>query len=129
MPIDYEGRVFRPVGNSPNGEVNSATEFRYCQNGDLLTATYAGGGIRLGQMVGLVRADQSLWFAYQHLSDAGELRSGTCESTPELLPDGRVRLHERWRWTSGDRSAGESTIEEVHLPGGAMPAASIANVA
>ena len=32
----------------------------------------------------------------------------------ELLPDGRIRLHEKWQWTSGDLSSGESVIEEIH---------------
>jgi hypothetical protein len=79
----------------------------------LLTATYSGGGIRHGAMTGLVRADGSLEFCYQHVTDAGELRSGICESTPEVLADGRVRLEERWRWTLGGTSAGESVVEEV----------------
>jgi hypothetical protein len=32
----------------------------------------------------------------------------------EVLPDDRVRLHERWRWTSGDCSSGQSVVEELH---------------
>jgi hypothetical protein len=43
----------------------------------------------------------------------GEFMAGECHSTPEVLPDGRIRLHERWQWTTGDRSRGESVIEEV----------------
>jgi hypothetical protein len=50
---------------------------------------------------------------YHPVNDAGELMTGRCRSTPELLPDGRLRLHERWQWTSGDGSEGESVVEEV----------------
>jgi hypothetical protein len=39
--------------------------------------------------------------------------TGICRSTPEILPDGRIRLHEKWQWTSGDRSSGESIVEEI----------------
>jgi len=39
--------------------------------------------------------------------------TGVCRSTPELLPDGRIRLHEKWQWTCGDRASGESIIEEI----------------
>jgi len=109
--MNYDGRLFRPLTNSPNGQVNGDTEFHYRQQGDLLTATYHGGGIRHGQIVGRVLADHSLDFCYQHLTDSGELRSGRCQSTPELLPDGRLRLHERWQWSTGDRSSGESVIQ------------------
>ena len=50
---------------------------------------------------------------YQHLNTAGELMTGVCISTPEILPDGGIRLHEKWRWTSGDLSEGSSVIEEI----------------
>ena len=111
--MNYNGRVFRPVENTPNGEVNGETRFEYRQEGDLLQATYSGGGIRCGQMVGLVREGGALTFCYQHVTEEGALRSGRCESTPEVLADGRVRLHERWKWTSGDQSEGRSIVEEV----------------
>lgn len=39
--------------------------------------------------------------------------TGRCLSTPEYLPDGRIQLYEKWQWTSGDQSAGESIVEEV----------------
>ena len=112
MRIDYEGRRFRPVSNTPNGEVNAGTLFHYSQSGDLFTATYQGGGIRHGSMTGLCNGDGSLRFCYQHVSDGGELRSGFCESTPEVLADGRIRLHERWHWTHGLHSEGTSIVEE-----------------
>lgn len=39
--------------------------------------------------------------------------TGICRSTPEILEDGRIRLHEEWIWTSGDQSSGKSIIEEI----------------
>ena len=110
--ICYAGLIFRPL-NAPNGEVNGETTSRYHQSGNLLTATYSGGGIRAGQMLGTVTPDGSLDFCYQHVTDAGELRSGKCRSVPERLPDGRLRLHETWQWTSGDQSCGASIVEQV----------------
>ena len=47
------------------------------------------------------------------LDVTGLLRTGTCQATPEVLPDGRLRLHEEWQWTNGDRSVGRSIVEEV----------------
>ena len=49
--------------------------------------------------------------------------SGECRSVPTLLPDGRLRLDEEWRWTTGDRSSGRSIVEELRdsgLPPGAL---------
>jgi hypothetical protein len=39
--------------------------------------------------------------------------TGRCVSTPEILNDGRLRLHEKWHWTCSDFSEGESIVEEI----------------
>lgn len=111
--MNYAGRKFRPVSNTPNGEVNGETLFHYEQQGELFTATYSGGGIRHGSMTGLCDSLGNLRFCYQHVSDDGCLKSGYCESRPELLDDGRIRLYERWRWTLGGEGEGESIVEEI----------------
>jgi hypothetical protein len=38
--------------------------------------------------------------------------TGICISKPEILENGKIRLHEFWEWTSGDKSKGTSIIEE-----------------
>jgi hypothetical protein len=116
MEISYNGRRFRTVSNTPNGQATDETIFEYKQEGDLVSAVYRGGGIRLGAITGLVLEDGTLRFCYQHVSESGELRSGVCDSQPEVLADGRVRLHERWKWTLGeDPTEGESVVEEIPL--------------
>jgi hypothetical protein len=42
---------------------------------------------------------------YQQVSKDGVIKTGRCLSTPEVLPDGRLRLHEFWQWTGGRRAA------------------------
>lgn len=113
MPIDYDGRRFRPVTNSPNGQVSGDTEFEYHQIDDIVWATYHGGSIRFGTLTGRVDEDGSLAFHYVHVATDGTTMTGWCRSTPEVLEDGRIRLREEWQWTSGDHSAGTSTIEET----------------
>ncbi len=63
-------------------------------------------------MTGTVSPAGELDFNYCHVNTAGELRSGRCRSVPEVLSDGRLRLREQWQWTDGDRSGGESVVEE-----------------
>ncbi len=77
MGYNLEGRIFRSVSNSDNGDVGAQTLFR---------------------------------------NDRGDFMFGTCLSTPEPLPDGRLRFKERWQWLSGDMSSGCSEIEEVDRP-------------
>lgn len=112
--MNYDGRVFVSVANSGSGEVGSGTRFHYHQVGDdLVWATYSGGAIRFGTLVATVQADGILDMRYQHVNEDGELMTGVCRSVPEVLADGRLRLHEEWRWTSGDGSSGSSVIEEI----------------
>src|SRR5919199_3674421 len=111
----YNDKTFRSVTNTENGEVTAETTFWYHQEGQLVWAEYKGGSIVKGFLIATVQADNSLDMRYQHVNTQGELMTGRCHSTPELLADGRIRLHERWQWTSGDGSSGQSIVEEVHL--------------
>lgn len=114
MPrISYDNRRFVSVNNTANGEVTAETIFHYRQEGDLVWATYRGGAIVFGTLIAKVDERDCLEMRYQHLNTAGELMTGRCRSTPEMLPDGRLRLHEAWQWTMGDGSQGESIIEEL----------------
>lgn len=111
--IDYDERFFTPVSNSETGEVGSETVFHYRQRGDVVWATYEGGEVLFGTLTAKVLEDGSLDMRYAHVNRRGDLMTGRCRSTPEPLPDGRLRLHERWQWTSGDQSSGESVVEEL----------------
>ena len=81
--------------------------------GRVVTASYSGGGVRDGVLVGVVDADGSLDLRYAHVADDGRLMTGRCDSVLQVLEDGRYRLHETWEWTSGGQGAGVSVIEEV----------------
>ena len=109
----YHNRTFRSASNTPNGEVSSSTLFQYKQGGNIVTATYGGGSIVRGNLIALVDEENVLDMRYHHVNDQGQLMTGECRATPEILVDGRIKLHEKWTWTSGDRSSGESTVEEV----------------
>ena len=109
----YEGKTFVSVQNTANGEVSSKTTFHYKQDGNIISATYGGGEIIKGTLIGIVSDDGILRFRYNHVNKEGDIRGGECVSTPETLSDGRIRLHEKWKWTDADQSEGESVIEEV----------------
>ena len=111
--INYNDKTFRTVFNSDNGEVSTETVFHYQQHGFLVSATYTGGSIIFGHLIGLVDADGIMDLRYHHVNDSGEIMTGICTSTPQQLPNGRIRLYEKWKWTSGDGSEGESVVEEV----------------
>ena len=111
--MNYNNKKFRPVLNSENGETTEETIFEYKQVGSILTSEYKGGKILKGHLIGLVDADGKIEMRYHQINQKGELMTGICNSTPELLKNGKIRLHESWKWTSGDLSSGKSILEEV----------------
>lgn len=110
--INYNNKTFIPINNTANGETSIDTVFLYKQNGNLITSAYAGGKIKYGHLIGLVDANGNINMHYHQLNDKGELMTGVCKSVPEILENGKIRLHETWEWTSGDYSKGQSIIEE-----------------
>ena len=111
--ISYGERVFRSIANSEGGDVDGETTFHYHQHDNVVWATYAGGAVRFGTLVAKADGSGNLDMRYQHVSVDGTFKSGRCQSRPELLADGRIRLHERWQWTDGAEGQGESIVEEV----------------
>ena len=113
MKINYDNKKFASVENSETGEISGETVFYYHQKDNLIWAEYSGGEIVFGNLIAKADEDGNLEMSYHHLNKSGEIMTGKCASTPELLADGRIRLYEKWRWTSGDFSEGESIIEEI----------------
>ncbi|MFM7021454.1 MAG: n-acetylglutamate synthase [Flavobacteriales bacterium] len=111
--IFYHNKKFRAIANTANGETSSETIFHYEQNGNLVTAKYSGGKIVEGHLIALVDKEGCLNMRYHQVNDKGELMTGVCVSIPEILSNGKIRLHEKWEWTSGDKSKGESIVEEI----------------
>ena len=67
---------FRTIANTQNGEVSGDTVFYYQQQGFLVSATYSGGAILFGHLVGLVDAEGVMDIRYHHVNDKGELMTG-----------------------------------------------------
>ena len=109
MVIDYDGRRFRPA-DDPAASDRVA---QYHQDGDLLWGEFHGGRARRGALAGTCAPDGRLDFAYCMVTDAGEVISGHCRSTPRLLEDGRVRLREVWQRFGEHAATGVSHLEEI----------------
>lgn len=107
----YGGRLFRPVTTSETSQTSSDTIFKYEQLGWRVTATYSGGDIQFGHLIGIMDEYGVMEARYHHLDQNWELRTGSCITSPEILDNGRLRLHEDWQWTNGKR--GKSTLEEI----------------
>ncbi|MEN2280633.1 n-acetylglutamate synthase [Algoriphagus sp. SE2] len=113
FPINYNNKTFRPYSNSTNSETSSETIFSYKQTSNILSCKYAGGKIIEGHLIGLVNDKGEIDMSYHQINTSGELMTGICKSIPEIMENGKIRLHESWQWTSGDKSKGESILEEI----------------
>lgn len=111
--INYNNKTFVTISNSQNGETSSETVFNYTQVGDIVSAEYSGGQVIKGHLIGLVDNHGNIDMRYHQINKKGQLLTGKCLSKPELLNNGKIRLHETWEWTSGDESVGKSIIEEL----------------
>lgn len=111
--MNYDSKSFRPISNTENGETSGETLFHYKQEGKILSCDYSGGKIIKGHLIGIVNDTGEIDMRYHQINSQGELMTGVCTSVPELLENGKIRLHETWQWTSGDRSKGNSILEEI----------------
>jgi len=87
--------------------------FHYKQEGNVLTCAYHGENILSGHLIGLVDQEGKINMKYHQVSRNGDLMTGTCLSVPKRMENGKIRLYEKWQWTSGDFSEGESILEEL----------------
>ena len=113
MRINYNNKKFKPVSNSDNGEVSADMIFHYKQKGNILTCSYYGYNIIQGHLIGTVDQEGCINMSYQQVNKAGQIMTGLCKSRPEILGKGKTRLFEEWQWTSGDKSTGNSILEEI----------------
>ena len=111
--MNYNGKKFRPISNTSNGETSEETLFIYKQDGNILSCEYSGGKIVKGHLIGIVNDAGEIDMRYHQVNISGELMTGICKSIPEIMKNGKIRLHETWQWTSGDGSKGESILEEI----------------
>jgi len=111
ISLNLNGRKFKSILSTENGEVNSYTIFHYRQKNNIIWATYEGGNILFGTLSGKLEKNK-LIFTYQHQNIDGEFKTGKCKSTIEVV-NNKIRLKEEWEWTCDDYSKGKSELEEI----------------
>ena len=105
-----DARRFAAVANE-GGEIGAETVFEYRERDGEVWASYSGGPIRHGYLVG-TRADDLIALRYVQLNVDGQTSSGRCSTVVSVLVDGRLRLDETWEWESRP-GGGTSLVEEL----------------
>jgi hypothetical protein len=104
---NYDGRRFAPAGSDTAHRPVAS----WRQDGSTVTARFSGGHVLAGFLLGTVAPDGVVDAAYGQLLADGTVHAGRCTTTPQVLPDGRLRMREEWHRTDG--TSGVSHIEEV----------------
>ena len=66
-----------------------------------------------GSWIGTVSINGELDFVYHHMNQVMQIKTGKCHSVPIVLEDRKIEFSEKWEWTSGNYSEGESWLVEV----------------
>ena len=109
--ISLDGRIMHASKTAAGGVVNADTIFRFRQTDDVVTAEYAGGGIRRGSLVGRL-SDAELHFRYVQLQNDGRLDGGESHCEVEIDDSGRVSIVEHYAWGSRP-GTGTNVISEL----------------
>ena len=109
--INYQGRRFKPAERDQLPPGTPVPTGVYHQDGHLVWAEFSGAGVEAGRLVGHCDHTGVIQASYCWVTTDGRTVAGRCVSSPTILPDGRIRLTERWHRIDG--SSGVSYIEEV----------------
>lgn len=111
--INLDKRVFIPVENSTGGVVDDRTEFHFTQVGEQFQATYTGGDIVQGHIVGRFTHNRTAQILYHCLTSNDDLKAGRATANFTLSDDGQISMALEWAWVSGGNGSGTSKYIEV----------------
>ncbi len=114
-PVDpgfnLDGRRMNAVQTAANGVINRDTIFRFTQEDSAVWASYAGGRIVRGFLVGVAQ-DAKLTFHYCQSETGGTLNSGHSNCELQHTADGLLEIIEHFQWASG-AGTGLNIIREI----------------
>ncbi len=85
MNLNLNNKKFVNAKNTSNGEVSHETIFNYYQVGERIEATYSGGSITNGHLLGFMTSEKTFTMAYHHINEMNELRIGEWVIPPFLI--------------------------------------------
>jgi hypothetical protein len=109
--INLDKKRMHVTNTHPSGVVDVDTIFEFTQEEDMVYAKYAGGGIKLGYLVGKLTG-RDLEFRYTQIQKSGVLDGGHSMCKVRQTVDGVVRIEEHFEWESR-QGEGINIFEEV----------------
>lgn len=109
----YGGRLFRPSGEDGPPFICPEIIYDFKQKGAVLTIRYSGGKVTIGQALGFLDKKGIMITRFQHLTHDDDFISGTSLIKPEILSNGKIKLHDNWSLFDPMNSRGTSHLDEV----------------
>jgi hypothetical protein len=110
--INLNGKRFKLLSNSKNGQVDSDTIFKYTQKGNKFKGEYNDDEIQYGSIVGLINSPDDIYLTYHCILNTGEIKVGEANAVA-TIENGKIILRLNWRWISGGEGSGNSEYIEV----------------
>jgi hypothetical protein len=103
------GKIFRAIANSSTGTINTDTTMTFVSDDERgILGVYAGGTIRIGQVVARRKDHCTVEMLYQCVTVSDELKAGRALARFSDTPDKTLCMHLDWQWLTGDQSGGVS---------------------
>jgi hypothetical protein len=99
-PLDLDLCMFEVVKTCPASAVSHETWFEFHEREGVVQASYRGGPIETGRLVGRRERDL-ISTAYAQVGVDGRVRTGTATMHVQKEPDGHLLLTEEYRWSDG----------------------------
>ena len=97
--INLHGRRMYVSSTAATGVVDADTRLHFIQKGTRVAARYTGGRVKRGWLSGRLSGAE-LEFRYAQVESSGAVQGGHSHCVVECLSSGRVRIIERFTWTS-----------------------------
>ena len=97
--LNLDGLTFFVSATADNGVVSSDTRLRFSQHGSRVYATYSGGDVSRGWLVG-GWVGERLEFRYAQRERDSNIHGGRSSCDVQRCSDGRVRIVEHFAWTT-----------------------------
>ncbi len=100
------------IKTAPNGVVNNQTIFTFSQKENLVSASYAGGKIQQGYLVGYLTRDK-LFLSYSQFQVDSKMDNGQSVCDLSLDENKKIVLTETFSWFSRDNEGGINVFREI----------------
>ncbi len=109
--INIHNKKFNIIKNDgPGAEVNENTIFQFYQHEHVIYATYHGGEIEFGELIGTI-SNSTMKFNYSQININKEWNEGHSSVTIDNSSE-KLRLIDNWQWDSKE-GTGECIFQEM----------------